>query len=306
MNVPIVTVILTTYNSEKILQRTLDSIFSQEGLNSTFKMELLVIDDGSSDFTPKILEQNHVSFIRLESNSGGPNRGRNIGLDKATGDYICIMDHDDEWHSNRLASLLAARHIAPLISSGLTLVEDNGRKRIDRMNRANNSTGWLFYETNVTFLKTLARSTNGQNCYLGSVLFHKTLNTHRFEEHFGKMDFDWGLKLMKDTSSVEVCSTLYNRHISENNLSFNEIYRSQDFFYSLMVLDRYREDFPNETKQGIRRLYGTRARFYYLNKDMRRARYHFLRAGITPINMLYYLSTFIGSKIIKKRFRIFG
>ena len=96
-----VSVIITTYNSEKVIQSTLDSILNQEGINELFELEIIAVDDCSSDHTTAILSKNNISFFSTTSNSGGPNKGRNIALKKATGDYTCIVDHDDIWHSNK-------------------------------------------------------------------------------------------------------------------------------------------------------------------------------------------------------------
>ena len=58
-----VSVILTTYNSEKQLQKVLDSILNQKGIDKDFKLELLVVDDCSTDSTNKILQNNNIKFI---------------------------------------------------------------------------------------------------------------------------------------------------------------------------------------------------------------------------------------------------
>ena len=90
-----VSVILTTYNSEYQIQEVIDSIYNQQGKGKLFEIELIVVDDCSTDSTQKILSKNDIDFSTTSKNSGGPNRGRNIGLKQCTGDFICIMDHDD-------------------------------------------------------------------------------------------------------------------------------------------------------------------------------------------------------------------
>ena len=109
-----VSVILTTYNSANFIQRTLNSILSQQGKGSVFELELLVIDDASTDNTPHILARNNIVYISNSENSGGPNKGRNIGLKIATGDYICFCDHDDAWEPSKII-----RQLAKIFSSRL-------------------------------------------------------------------------------------------------------------------------------------------------------------------------------------------
>ena len=55
-----VSVILTTFNCENQLQDVLDSIKNQEGVNKLFKLELLVVDDCSTDATRNILKENKI------------------------------------------------------------------------------------------------------------------------------------------------------------------------------------------------------------------------------------------------------
>lgn len=91
-----VSVILTTYNSEKFVSKVIDSILNQKGVDELFQLELIVVDDCSQDKTREILKNYNLEFLTTGENSGGPNKGRNLGLKAATGDYICIADHDDE------------------------------------------------------------------------------------------------------------------------------------------------------------------------------------------------------------------
>jgi glycosyltransferase involved in cell wall biosynthesis len=70
-----VSVILTCYNSEKTLQRLLDSIFSQKSLGEEFNIEIIAVDDCSVDSTREILNRNNIEYLSTGSNSGGPNRG---------------------------------------------------------------------------------------------------------------------------------------------------------------------------------------------------------------------------------------
>ncbi|MFN3301844.1 MAG: glycosyltransferase family 2 protein [Patescibacteria group bacterium] len=91
-----VSIIITTYNREKFIKRTLESV-----LNQTFKdLEVIVVDDCSTDKTPYIIEEikkndNRVKLIRLSKNSGGPAKPRNEGLKIAKGHYVFLLDDDD-------------------------------------------------------------------------------------------------------------------------------------------------------------------------------------------------------------------
>jgi glycosyltransferase involved in cell wall biosynthesis len=96
---PIVSVIIPTYNCEAYIAETLDSVLSQTLGN----LELIVVDDGSTDRTCEIVAS-HGSGVRLlvQANSGVC-AARNNGIREAAGRYICLMDHDDYWFPDKLA-----------------------------------------------------------------------------------------------------------------------------------------------------------------------------------------------------------
>lgn len=92
----LISVIIPAYNSEETLGSCLASIFRQTYSN----LEIILIDDGSTDATPQICdtfakENPFVEVIHLAKN-GGPSNARNTGLTHATGKYISFIDSDDE------------------------------------------------------------------------------------------------------------------------------------------------------------------------------------------------------------------
>ena len=97
MTEPLISVILPVYNMEAYLSRCLDSV-----LNNTYhNLEVICIDDGSRDASLEILhryEKNDPRVIVLTKNNGGVSSARNVGLKRATGDYVCFVDSDDYVH----------------------------------------------------------------------------------------------------------------------------------------------------------------------------------------------------------------
>ncbi|MBF0107180.1 MAG: glycosyltransferase family 2 protein [Deltaproteobacteria bacterium] len=99
-------IIIPCFNSEKVLQRTLDSC-----LNQTFKsFEVIAVDNGSADTTLEILRQYQTMLAQEDikctiipnQKNLGPSYARNQGWDLAQGEYIAFLDHDDCWHSQKL------------------------------------------------------------------------------------------------------------------------------------------------------------------------------------------------------------
>ena len=95
---PKVSVIVPTYNRANRLEGTLRSIVSQ-----TYQdFELIVVDDGSTDNTSKVIESfPSAQYLPMKKNSG-VSKARNIGLACAKGEFICFLDSDDLWKEKKL------------------------------------------------------------------------------------------------------------------------------------------------------------------------------------------------------------
>ena len=93
-NEPLVSVIVPIYNSGKYLDKCIDSI-----VNQTYKnLEIILVDDGSTDNAPEICDEwakkdERIKVIHQEN--GGVSKARNVGLDNVTGEYISFVDSDD-------------------------------------------------------------------------------------------------------------------------------------------------------------------------------------------------------------------
>ena len=297
-------VILTTYNSEKFIEKTLQSILNQDQLGSLFELELLVVDDCSTDETKNILNRLGVTALSTPKNTGGPNAGRNIGLKNASGDFICIADHDDIWHSNRLVSIIPFVDKSEIITSGFTLKDTVSGQTINRV--LESEKGYLIFEKNRTFLNKLSKTKGGQHTYLGCIFFSKNLLHNSFEEEFGVVDFDWVLRLFIDQPSLEVCDSLYTRFVDGPNLSLDPKYREIDYNFSLKTIKKYQSEFPEAVKIAEKRINGSKARYHYLMGEMKKARHYLLKSEFSGKTILYYLTSFIGHKWVRKKFNIFG
>ena len=97
-------IIIPVFNSEKTLYRCIDSILKQTYTN----WELLLIDDGSSDSSFTICSNYSQRDIRikvLHQENSGPSVARNLGLNHASGEWICFVDSDDFISRNYLEEL---------------------------------------------------------------------------------------------------------------------------------------------------------------------------------------------------------
>lgn len=102
---PLISVIVTTYNNEKYIKACLDSLVAQ-----TFQdFEIVVIDDGSTDQTSKVLNQ-YSANSRLKIHhqpNAGVSAARNQGLKLSRGKFVCFVDSDDYVAKNYLEKLVA-------------------------------------------------------------------------------------------------------------------------------------------------------------------------------------------------------
>lgn len=105
----LVSIIVPVYNTEKYLSTCIDSI-----INQTYKnLEIIIVDDGSTDSSPKICDEYACRDSRIKvihKKNGGLSSARNAGLDVITGNYISFIDSDDYIAQTFIENLLNALH----------------------------------------------------------------------------------------------------------------------------------------------------------------------------------------------------
>lgn len=125
---PKVSVIVPVYNVENYLEKCLNSLISQTLLD----IEIIVINDGSTDSSGKIAKQyaeNYTKIRAFDKVNGGLSDARNYGIDKATGEYIAFVDSDDYVEPQMMQKLwdLATKHNAEIVICNLQKVDENGK-----------------------------------------------------------------------------------------------------------------------------------------------------------------------------------
>lgn len=129
---PLVSVLMPCYNAESFLHEAIDSI-----INQTYKnLEILLIDDGSSDRTSQIISEYaekdaRICFIANKVNLGLI-RTLNLGIEKASGEFIARMDADDISELSRIEKIVEVFNKKPeldIVSAGYYYLSDDGKKR---------------------------------------------------------------------------------------------------------------------------------------------------------------------------------
>jgi glycosyltransferase involved in cell wall biosynthesis len=129
MNAPTISVIMLTYNRENMVSHMIECI-----LNQTFKdFQFVIVNNGSSDRSGEIAEEyakkdSRIKVVHLTT--GNISRGRNVGLDNATGKYIAFVDDDDECDEDFLEFLynLIKENDADVAICGSTTKDINEKK----------------------------------------------------------------------------------------------------------------------------------------------------------------------------------
>ena len=101
MQYPLISIVIPTYNNGHFFNRLLNSLLNQSYKN----WEAIIIDNNSTDSTLSIISQYNDSRIRVHliENNGIIAKSRNLGIQKATGEWVAFLDSDDWWDNNKLS-----------------------------------------------------------------------------------------------------------------------------------------------------------------------------------------------------------
>jgi len=97
-----ISVVIPTYNRGHSLAAALDSVLEQ----SIQPLEIIVIDDGSTDDTSTLLQERYPDVMSYRQSNHGVSHARNRGIESARGDYIALLDSDDAWYPGKLEAQL--------------------------------------------------------------------------------------------------------------------------------------------------------------------------------------------------------
>jgi len=136
-----ISVIIPTFNRAHCLLPAIESACNQ----THPAHEILIIDDGSTDDTRKIVSAGFPGVRYHYQDNGGVSHARNTGIRLATGDWIALLDSDDQWHPNKLERQARALQENPAyeICHSDEIWIRNG-KRVNPMNKHTKKGGHIF------------------------------------------------------------------------------------------------------------------------------------------------------------------
>jgi glycosyltransferase involved in cell wall biosynthesis len=125
---PTVSVLVDTHNHERFVEKAISSVIEQDFPVSD--LEILVVDDGSTDRTPEIVRTFAPKVQLLQKPNGGQASAFNVGIPKCKGEIIAFLDGDDWWESRKLRAVISEFESHPEIGTighGIREVDEQGR-----------------------------------------------------------------------------------------------------------------------------------------------------------------------------------
>ncbi len=182
----LISIITPSYNSSKTIEQTIISVLKQSYEN----WELIIIDDKSTDYSVKIIQKyadldSRIKLLKNKINSGVA-YSRNIGLDHINGNYVCFLDSDDYWDSDKLEV-----QIKEMLNNNLSILTSSYQE----VNLENIFVGNPIEVPDKTTYKSLLK-TNSIPCL--SVMFESSIaNKYRFKK-IGHEDYVFWLEVLND------------------------------------------------------------------------------------------------------------
>ncbi|MBO4601336.1 MAG: glycosyltransferase [Bacilli bacterium] len=258
----LVSVIVPVYNIEKYLDKCIESIVSQ----SYDKLEIILVDDGSTDGSSKICDEWKMKDSRINvfhKKNEGVSSARNLGIQHARGEYIVFVDSDDYANKNYIEYLVKYTPEFDLISCGYyeeylnakierKITEDNTSISIDE---ANNQifkfNGYKGFVWNKIFKCNIIKNNN--------ILFEN--NIHMCEDQLFLVNY---LKFCNNVYIISDC--LYNYRIRNSS-----VVSGNDQSKILTIFDAYKiikNDYETSNNLCIYFLYSLIWFYYEFNKNI--------------------------------------
>ena len=157
---PAVTALIDTFNHERFIEEAVASVLEQDFPAS--EVEILAVDDGSTDRTPEILRKFAPRVRALTKANGGQASAFHAGIAEARGDIVAFLDGDDWWARGKLSRVMEALGAEPevgIIGHGITIVQADGREQQETLRdgfrfQANSVEGARLFRVRRSFLGT--------------------------------------------------------------------------------------------------------------------------------------------------------
>lgn len=258
---PLISIITPTYNREDFLGQAIDSVLAQTYQN----FEFFIIDDGSTDNTRSLVESYADPRIRYyHQENQGQSVARNLGLSMAKGDFICFLDSDNYWFTDKLEKNLNAFESNPeadiVYGDGVSIDEQGNEVSRVNMQRHSGRIAHLMLKDNfVSMNTTMAR----RRCFdeMGGFSGKRRVAD----------DYDLWLKFSARYNYLYIPEHMSYYRIMDDQISSDKVRRFAT--NEAIVLDFLRDYpdavTPDEAKAGLAAFYLRKARHFASVKNRR-------------------------------------
>jgi glycosyltransferase involved in cell wall biosynthesis len=199
MTKPKISIITVVFNSENLIEKTINSILSQTYRN----IEYIIIDGNSKDNTLQIINKysDNIACIISEPDKGLYD-AMNKGLLKATGDYVCFLNSGDQLYSNNtIENVFGNLSEFPDIVYGETMIVDiSGNELGLRRLKAPENLSWKSFK-------------NGMLVCHQSIYIKRTIADYYNLNYRISADYEWVLKSLKKTKSIHNSNEILTRFL---------------------------------------------------------------------------------------------
>ena len=225
-NKSLVSVILPVYNGEQFVGRAIKSV-----LNQTYKkVELIVVDDGSTDKSINVVQSYTDSRLKLFTKSnGGPASARNFGIKRSSGEFIALIDQDDLWYPKKLEEqvklLNQDNKLGMMYCDALSIYEDGSGPARKWSELHIPQAGKVFIELyKDNFILT-------SSAIFRKFIINKIGLMDENMKFFGVDDYEYWLRIVLNSEIGYVPEILVERRLHKSNLSFRNK-KSQSMMYN--------------------------------------------------------------------------
>lgn len=265
-------IIICMYNAEKFLKNCLNAICAQKMNN----LEIIMIDDGSTDRTPEIAKQYVNQQIKYYfKKNGGISSARNLGVQMSTGDYITFVDVDDIVNSNYCETIfkMLDTYSPNVLLFGYRKIYSD--KRISYVLKKN--TGLL---TKKEVVDLIASNEAVGNYLWNKVFVAKLLKKHQFPIGREFEDLAITLKLIMDAQTYVYCNQCLYDYIQRedsimHSLNAESINDAFEFRYNQYAFLR---DYDNEIAQKSEKKMLENAIQFLLNCSSKKYKENYIKA----------------------------
>ena len=280
---PTVSVIIPTYNRAHLIGKAIKSV-----LNQTYQdFEIIVVDDGSTDNTGEIVKSFDNFKIRYISNSNnrGASAARNTGIRASQGEYIALLDSDDEWLPEKLdKQIKVLQNKSPEVGvaySDVLYIDKNG-KNMNRKLSNPGKEGYIYEDLlGENYVGTPSALLIKKECFNRVGLFDDLLNAQD--------DWDMWIRIAKYYRFAFIKVPLVKYRLHSNRISEN---LELKIITENKILVKYTNELKKRRGVHSKHYFNIGNKFCHMGKTKEGRRYLLKAISLYPFCIRYYICIF--------------